>query len=164
MFTKTVILPVDIDEAFALITSRSGSVAGRRCRRASTCGSAATTAGPSPPATWRPAPSARSSPASGSCSAGAGKAAPTSAPDASTVSITVEPVEGGTAVTLTHEELTDEQAAMHAEGWNHYLGRLEKAAVAGDAGPDEWSAAPEQLDELAAADATLAVLQACCGN
>ncbi len=86
------------------------------------------------------------------------------APDASTVSITVEPVAGGTGVTFTHEGLTDEQAAMHAEGWNHYFGRLEKAAVTGEAGPDEWMAAPERLDELSAADATLAVLQTVLGQ
>jgi uncharacterized protein (TIGR03086 family) len=80
-------------------------------------------------------------------------------PDASTVTVTVEPAEGGTRVTLQHDGLTDEQAASHAEGWSHYFDRLEKAAASGDAGPDEWSAVPARLDELSSAEATLAVLQ-----
>ena len=79
--------------------------------------------------------------------------------DASTVTITIDAVDGGSQVTLTHEGLTAEQAAMHAEGWNHYLERLEKIATTGDAGQDEWAWAPENLDPLVAADATLAVLQ-----
>jgi uncharacterized protein (TIGR03086 family) len=80
-------------------------------------------------------------------------------PDASTVTITVEPVEGGNLVRLVHEGLTAEQAASHMEGWNHFFERLERAAAAGDAGPDEWAAAPAELDQLTAADATLAVCQ-----
>jgi uncharacterized protein (TIGR03086 family) len=81
------------------------------------------------------------------------------APGASTVTVTLTPVDGGTEVRLVHDGLTDEQAARHAEGWNHYLQRLVAAGAHGDAGPDEWAAAPEPLDELACAEATLAVLQ-----
>lgn len=77
-------------------------------------------------------------------------------PDGSTVTITLEPTDGGTLVRLVHEGLTEEQAASHLEGWNHYFERLEHAAV-GDAGPDEWAASPQPLDQLIAADATLAV-------
>ena len=80
-------------------------------------------------------------------------------PDTSTVTVTVEPADGGTRVTLEHDGLTEEQTASHAEGWNHYFERLEKVATRGDAGPDEWSAVPAELDELSSADATLAVLQ-----
>jgi uncharacterized protein (TIGR03086 family) len=80
-------------------------------------------------------------------------------PDTSTVTVTVEPTDGGTRVTLEHDGLTEEQAASHAEGWDHYFERLEKVATRGDAGPDEWSAVPAELDELSSADATLAVLQ-----
>ena len=80
-------------------------------------------------------------------------------PDASTVTVTVEPTDGGTRVTLEHAGLTEEQAVGHAEGWNHYFERLEEVAVSGDAGPDAWSAVPAQLDELSSAEATLAVLQ-----
>lgn len=79
--------------------------------------------------------------------------------DASTVTITIDPADGGSQVTLTHEGLTAEQAAMHAEGWHHYLDRLVAVATTGDAGQDEWAWAPEQLDPLVAAEATLAVLQ-----
>jgi len=82
------------------------------------------------------------------------------APGASTVTVTLTPVDDGTEVRLVHEGLaTDEQAAGHAKGWDHYLDRLVAAAVDGDAGPDEWAASPANLDELSCAEATLAVLQ-----
>jgi uncharacterized protein (TIGR03086 family) len=80
-------------------------------------------------------------------------------PDASTVTVTVEPADGGSLVTLVHEGLTGEQAASHAEGWNHYVERLERLAVKGDAGPDEWAYAPQDLTPITAAEASLAVLQ-----
>ncbi|HEV7145916.1 MAG TPA: TIGR03086 family metal-binding protein [Pedococcus sp.] len=80
-------------------------------------------------------------------------------PDASTVTVTLEPVDGGTLVRLVHEGLTEEQAASHLEGWNHFFDRLEKAAAVGDAGVDEWGWVPSDLNELSSADATLAVLQ-----
>ena len=41
-------------------------------------------------------------------------------PGASTVTITLEPAEGGTNVHLVHSGLTPEQAAGHQEGWDHY--------------------------------------------
>jgi uncharacterized protein (TIGR03086 family) len=62
-------------------------------------------------------------------------------------------------VTIVHEGLTDEQAAMHAEGWNHYVERLQKLATTGDAGQDEWAFAPEHLTPITAAEAALAVIQ-----
>jgi uncharacterized protein (TIGR03086 family) len=79
--------------------------------------------------------------------------------DASTVTITVEPVDGGCKVTLVHEGLTQEQAVAHAEGWNHFFERLERLAATGDAGPDEWAWAPQDLTPLVAAEAALAVIQ-----
>jgi uncharacterized protein (TIGR03086 family) len=75
------------------------------------------------------------------------------------VTVTVEPADGGSRVTLVHEGLTDEQAAMHAEGWNHFFERLERLATTGDAGQDEWAFAPENLTPITAAEAALAVLQ-----
>ncbi|SCL34473.1 transcriptional regulator, ArsR family [Micromonospora rhizosphaerae] len=159
MFTKTVVLPVDIDEAFALITEperlrRWQTVSARVDLRVGGDYRWTITPGHVASGTFR-----EIEPGKRVVFGWGWEGNPDLAPDTSTVSITLEPVADGTQVTLTHEGLTDEQAAMHAEGWNHYLGRLEKAAVAGDAGPDEWSAAPERLDELSAADATLAVLQ-----
>jgi uncharacterized protein (TIGR03086 family) len=79
--------------------------------------------------------------------------------DASTVTITVEPAEGGSWVTLVHEGLTEDQAASHAEGWNHFFERLERLAATGDAGPDEWAWSPENLNPIVAAEAALAVIQ-----
>lgn len=80
-------------------------------------------------------------------------------PDTSTVSITLEPADGGTLVRLVHDGLSEEQVASHLEGWNHFLERLQRAAATGDAGPDEWAAAPADLNHLTCADATLAVCQ-----
>lgn len=159
MFTKTVVLPVDIDEAFALITEperlrRWQAVSARVDLRVGGDYRWTITPGHVAAGTFREV-----EPGKRVVFGWGWEGSPDLAPDASTVSITVEPVAGGTRVTLTHEGLTDEQAAMHAEGWNHYFGRLERAAVAGDAGPDEWAAAPQHLDELSAAEATLAVLQ-----
>jgi uncharacterized protein (TIGR03086 family) len=82
------------------------------------------------------------------------------AADASTVSITLTPVADGTELTLHHTGFaTQEQAASHNEGWTHYLGRLEQVAETGDAGADEWAATPREFTELTAADAALGVLQ-----
>ncbi|MDQ0210579.1 TIGR03086 family metal-binding protein [Arthrobacter bambusae] len=82
------------------------------------------------------------------------------ADNVSTVAITLEPADGGTTVRLVHEGLpTAEALAGHSEGWNHYLDRLLAAASAGDAGADEWATAPADLNELTSADATLAIVQ-----
>jgi len=81
------------------------------------------------------------------------------APGGSTVTVTLTPVDGGTNVRLVHDGLTDEQAVRHSEGWNHFLDRLVTAGEVGDAGPDEWVAAPDPIDDLSSAEATLAVVQ-----
>jgi uncharacterized protein (TIGR03086 family) len=82
-------------------------------------------------------------------------------PGASVLTVTVEPADGGTLVRLVHEGLTPEQAEGHGKGWDHYLARLAVAAHApsADAGPDQWSAAPDPIDRLSAAEATAAVCQ-----
>jgi uncharacterized protein YndB with AHSA1/START domain len=80
-------------------------------------------------------------------------------PGASTVTVTLEPAEGGTTVRLVHDGLNDAQEASHAEGWNHYLDRLVTEATTGNVGPDPWDATPEDLDELSSAEATLAGMQ-----
>ena len=79
-------------------------------------------------------------------------------PGGSTVTITLEPAEGGTNVRLVHSGLTPEEAAGHLEGWTHYTERLARAAAAGDAGPDEW-AASAPTDPITAAEASLAACQ-----
>lgn len=79
--------------------------------------------------------------------------------DASTVTITLEPVDGGTTVRLVHEGLDEAAAAGHTEGWAHFLGRLVALATTGDAGPDDWAAAPNPINELISAEATLAIAQ-----
>lgn len=80
-------------------------------------------------------------------------------PDSSTVTVTIEPADGGSLVTLVHEGLSDAQAAMHAEGWTHFFERLERLAATGDAGLDEWSATPQELTPVTASDSVLAAIQ-----
>ena len=80
-------------------------------------------------------------------------------PDASTVTIVIEPAEDGSKVTLTHEGLNDEQTKQHAEGWEHYLERLETYATTGDAGIDSFTRVPGNLNPVTAAEAVLAAVQ-----
>ncbi|MGH3361768.1 MAG: TIGR03086 family metal-binding protein [Nocardioides sp.] len=158
-YTKTVTLPVSPDEAFALITEPE------RLRRWQTV---------SATVDLRAGGSYRWTVTPGHVAAGTyrevepGKrvvfgwgwdGSPDLAPDTSTVTVTVEPTEGGSRVTLVHEGLDEQQAKAHAEGWDHFFGRLEKLATEGDAGPDSWSWAPENLDPLVAAEAALAAFQ-----
>ncbi|HSV38930.1 MAG TPA: SRPBCC domain-containing protein [Nocardioidaceae bacterium] len=80
-------------------------------------------------------------------------------PDTSTVTVTIEPTDAGSRVTLVHEGLTPEQEESHGMGWHHFFERLETLIVKGDAGQDEWAWAPEQLDPSNAADAALSAIQ-----
>lgn len=80
-------------------------------------------------------------------------------PGTSTVTITLDPQETGTLVTLVHEGLTDDQAAGHAVGWEHYLGRLAATAGSDKLVLDEWGGVPSAEDKLAIAEASLAVCQ-----
>jgi len=159
MAEKTALLPISTDEAFALITEPD------RLRRWKTV---------SARVDLRAGGEYRFTVVPGHIAAGTytvvepgrrivfgwgWEGSPDLGPDASTVTITVEPVEGGTLVRLVHDGLTEEQAASHMEGWNHFFERLELAATTGDAGPDEWAAAPAELNQLTCADATLAVCQ-----
>jgi uncharacterized protein (TIGR03086 family) len=156
---KTVLLPVSTDEAFALITEPD------RLRRWKTV-SARVDLRAGGEYRWTVVP--------GHVAAGTftevepgrrivfgwgWEGSPDLAPDASTVTITLEPAEGGTLVRLVHDGLTEQQVASHLEGWKHFLGRLEQAASTGDAGPDDWAAVPADLNPLTCAEATLAVCQ-----
>jgi uncharacterized protein (TIGR03086 family) len=80
-------------------------------------------------------------------------------PDTSTVTVTIEATDGGSRLTLEHDGLAGEQLTGHAEGWAHYLDRLDRLTAEGDAGPDEWAWAPEHLDPITAGYAALATLQ-----
>lgn len=78
---------------------------------------------------------------------------------ASTVTVTVEPDGDGSRVTLVHEGLTPDQEARHAEGWNHFLGRLERLVATGDAGPNTLPLTADDLTPMVAAEAALAAIQ-----
>jgi len=158
-FTRTALLPVSTDEAFALITEperlrRWQAVTATVDLRAGGSYRWTVTPGHIAEGTYREIEPGRR------VVFGWGwDGNPELPKDASTVTITVEPADGGTLVTLVHEGLTEAQAAMHAEGWNHFFDRLEKLAATGDAGPDEWAWAPENLTPVVAAEVALAVLQ-----
>ena len=77
------------------------------------------------------------------------------APGESTITITLEPTEGGTTVRLVHEGLTPAQEKEHAHGWDHFLGRLVVAGSAGEAGLDpNVRRAAEAWDPLSSAEAS----------
>ena len=60
-------------------------------------------------------------------------------PGSSTVEVTLEPDGPATLVRLRHLGLPGGPDDRHAEGWDHYLGRLGVAVAGGDAGPDPWA-------------------------
>jgi uncharacterized protein YndB with AHSA1/START domain len=61
------------------------------------------------------------------------------APGSTTIEIELVPQGEGTLVRFTHRDLPDAHSTgRHAEGWDHYLGRLRVAAGGGDAGADPW--------------------------
>lgn len=158
-FTKTITLPVTPDEAFALLTQPE------RLRRWQTVSASVDLrAGGSYSWTVTPTHTAGGKfhevePGRRIVFGWGWDGSDDLAPDASTVTVTMEPTDGGTQVTLLHEGLTAEQAQSHAEGWNHYFERLERLVTTGDAGPDEWAFAPEQLNHTTASYAALASLQ-----
>ncbi|HSZ37321.1 MAG TPA: TIGR03086 family metal-binding protein [Acidimicrobiales bacterium] len=81
-------------------------------------------------------------------------------PGASTITITLEPAEGGTTVRLVHEGLTPEQDEAHSHGWDHFMGRLVAAAKDGSAELDPMLQRPaESWDPLTSAEASLAVCE-----
>lgn len=63
-------------------------------------------------------------------------------PGATHLEIRLEPVGGGTLLTLRHSGLHPAEAAKHAVGWPHFLGRLAVAAGGGDPGEDPWKTVP----------------------
>ena len=59
-------------------------------------------------------------------------------PGASTVAITLTPIETGTRVDLVHSNLPQLYVPGHAEGWVHFLARLAGAATGVDLPEDTW--------------------------
>ena len=158
-FNKTVFIPVDPDAAFALITEperlrRWKTVAARVDLRVGGDYRWTVTPGHSAMGSFTEIEPGKRIVSTWGWEGDAGLP-----PGASTVTVNLEAVEGGTTVQLIHEGLTEQQEAGHAEGWNHFLERLVLLATNGDAGPDEWAAAPDPIDELSSAEASLAVAQ-----
>lgn len=60
-------------------------------------------------------------------------------PGSSIVEVTLRPTGGGTLVRLRHTGLPVVQRGGHAEGWDHFLPRLQTVAAGGDPGPDPWA-------------------------
>ena len=59
-------------------------------------------------------------------------------PGSSTIEAELTPEGDRTSLRFVHRDLTAEQAASHAKGWDHYLERLKIAAAGGDPGEDSW--------------------------
>jgi uncharacterized protein (TIGR03086 family) len=161
VFTSSVDLPVSPDEAFALVTEPE-----RLRRWAAVCATVDLRAGGS--WTWMVTPGAAHMAGGTVREVEPGRRLvlgwgweddASLPPDASTVTVTIEGTEGGSRLTIEHAGLVGAQLQGHAQGWEHYLERLERLAVKGDAGPDEWAWAPENLDPIIAGYAALATLQ-----
>jgi len=66
-------------------------------------------------------------------------------PGSTTVEFELEPTVAGTLLRFRHRDLpSDDAAASHAHGWDHYLERLASVAVGGDPGPDPWITGPRE--------------------
>jgi uncharacterized protein YndB with AHSA1/START domain len=67
-------------------------------------------------------------------------------PGATEVEFTLTPTSAGTHLRLIHRDIPDNQAPMHAIGWDHFLSRLATVAAGTDPGPDPWleTAEPDQ--------------------
>lgn len=59
-------------------------------------------------------------------------------PGGSTVAFTLSATPTGTRVEVVHSGLPDPLLAGHADGWAHFLARLEVVAKGGEAGVDDW--------------------------
>ena len=60
-------------------------------------------------------------------------------PGSTTIEYELAPEGAGTRLRFTHRDLPSQEAAdSHAQGWDHYLGRLAVVAAGGDPGPDPW--------------------------
>lgn len=62
-------------------------------------------------------------------------------PGSTRLVVTLSAEDGGTRLRLEHSGLVPEEAAKHAIGWPHFLGRLAILAAGGDPGPDPFAKA-----------------------
>ena len=62
-------------------------------------------------------------------------------PGTTEVEFTLTPTPAGTCLRLVHRGLSPGQSSIHATGWQHFLGRLTRAASGDDPGPDPWNQA-----------------------
>ena len=60
-------------------------------------------------------------------------------PGSTEVEFTLTATGSGTHLRLVHRNLPDSELPKHAEGWAHFLARLELVATAADPGPDPWA-------------------------
>ncbi len=155
---KSVLIPVSLDEAFALITRperlrRWQTVAARVDLRVGGDYRWTITPGHSAAGTFTEVEPGKRVVFTWNWEGGDSPSNP------STVTITLDEVEGGTIVRLVHDGLGAEEEAGHTEGWNHFLDRLVALTTSGDAGADDWAAAPDPINELASAEAALAIAQ-----
>jgi uncharacterized protein YndB with AHSA1/START domain len=68
-------------------------------------------------------------------------------PGTSTIEVELTPEGESTSLRFVHRDLPGaEAAASHAQGWDHYLPRLEVAAAGGDPGEDPWLTQDMQSD------------------
>lgn len=158
-FERTVILPVDADTAFALVTNperlrRWQTVANRIDLQ--TGGSFRFTMGPGHQAAGT---FTEIEPGKRLVFTWGWEGSDAVPPGDSTVFITLEPLAEGTALTLRHEGLDAEQSSGHADGWNHFLDRLKDFAQSNQAVADEWNATGEPENPTVSAEASLAALQ-----
>jgi uncharacterized protein YndB with AHSA1/START domain len=68
-------------------------------------------------------------------------------PGASTVEVRLTAARGGTDVEIVHRDLPEPDAAGHARGWRHFLGRLAVAGGGADPGSDPLAALRRGRDE-----------------
>jgi hypothetical protein len=80
--------------------------------------------------------------------------------DASTVTIDLEPIPGGTLLVFRHEGLDEPQSRAHRMGWNHYLAQLASAGAEAGIRPILREAIARYM-EAWNGSAPLAALEAC---
>ena len=59
-------------------------------------------------------------------------------PGSTTVEVDLRPDGDGTHLRFSHRGLPPARGALHADGWHHYLGRLQEAAGGGTPERDPW--------------------------